>query len=374
MIRIRATRQTPETGELEREEIPGGRGCELVLPYDVVLFKRVEVAAAQRRKAAGALRYLVEDAVIPDPEQLHVVEAGASLGVVDRAWLRAVLARLAARGLKPERAVPEILLAPLEPRTWTVVCDAQGGFARTGPAEGFALDRPADGSAPVALQLALKSGSEPNFQEAIDSLRPSGKLGSDPDFIALYGSSGSDPELAERWSRELGVPVHARGAWRWWEGSSENAPDFLQKEFAVNPELGMRSFKRPMALAAAILVVASAGLAIDWAMKARERSALVAEIDALYRGTFGAQAVVVDAPLQMQHALAALKARSGEAGPSDFLPLLGALGAQVDPATERLESLSYRAGTLEAQVRAVHSGSVRRLRLGAEDGKWASAK
>jgi hypothetical protein len=144
---------------------------------------------------------------------------------------------------------------------------------------------------------------------------------------------------------------------------------------------------------------------VDWAAKAREREALVAEMNALYRTAFGANAVLVDPPLQMQRALAELRRRNGEPGATDFLSLLRVLTERMlDPATQRIDAMTYGNGRLsvllrphqpaafaalveelrgkaaipglEVKVDTVSSGEARQLRItaGAESGRWALAK
>jgi hypothetical protein len=71
---------------------------------------------------------------------------------------------------------------------------------------------------------------------------------------------------------------------------------------------------------------------------------------------------VVDAPLQMQRALAELKSRSGEAGPSDFLPLLGKLSEGLDPASQRIEAIAYERGTLSITLGAQDATQLAKLR------------
>lgn len=394
--RIRAGRDAATTGTFEwdgptppRETGP----CELVLASDVVALQRLEVPPAQRRRLSGALHFLVEDLVVSDPERLHVVEAAGSpkdafcVGIVERAWLQAVLARLAGLGFKPERVLAETLLPELAPGAWTVVWNGPGSFVRTGAAEGFPLDLPDDDAVPVTLRLAADK--------------------SPPASIVLRTAAGAPAPDAERWSEALGVPVHAGPPWNWAEARGEQSLDLLQGELALGRgERGWQArLKRPAVLAAALLVIASAGIAADWAAKAQERRALVGQMNAIYRDTFGQDAVVVDPPLQMQRALAELRQRSGEPGATDFLPLLATLSARLlDPAKHHIEAISYQQGRLavvlrphdpaafaalfeelrgktpipglEVKIETVESKGARQLRVtaSAESGRWALAK
>jgi type II secretory pathway component PulL len=105
-------------------------------------------------------------------------------------------------------------------------------------------------------------------------------------------------------------------------------------------------------MAAVLLVLNSMAIALDWGAKVRERNALREEMRTVYRDTFGAGAVVVDAPLQMRRALADLRRQAGHIGPGDFLALLGAAAEILPaPAGSRLESIAYDNASLSATLR-----------------------
>lgn len=330
MIRIRARREAAEfdwavldargallqRGSSALEPPPARGACELVLPAELVTLARVPVAAAQRRRLSGALHYLVEDLVLTEPERVHVAQAATSppdhlcLGIVDRAWLQAVLARLARSGLVPQRALAETLLAPLQPGAWTVVLDGDASFVRTGPAEGFALDR---GEPPASLLLALQSST--------------------PSKIVIHGARPA-------WAWGLGVPIESAPAWDWATAAATPVLDFMEKQ----PRSG---WKRTAVLAAALAVVGVAGLGVQWAAERHERKSLAAQMSALYRETFGPQAVILDPPLQMGRALAALRQKNGMPSPSDFLALLQKIKSTEHP----IQALSYSTGRLTVSLR-----------------------
>ena len=333
MIRIRARREAAEfdwgvldagdallqRGRSELEPPPARGACELVLPADLVTLARVPVPAAQRRGLKGRLNYLVEDLLLTDSERVHVAQAAASppehlcLGIVDRAWLQAVLARLARSGLVPRRAFPETLLPPLEPGAWAVVVDGDDSFVRTGPAEGFALDR---GEPPASLMLALQSST--------------------PSKIVIHGARPA-------WAWGLGVPVESAPGWDWIEPIEDIPLDLLEGRQKNHSH----RWKRTAALAAALAIVGVAGLGLQWAAERHERKSLAAQMSALYRETFGPQAVILDPPLQMSRALAALRQKNGMPSPSDFLALLEKIPSQE----KNVESLSYSNGKLTAILR-----------------------
>jgi type II secretion system protein L len=254
--------------------------------------------------------------------------------------LAQTLGRLDRLGLVPAAAYPECLLPRLEPRAWVVVCNGAESFARTGEREGSALDSAAEGEPPVGLRLALDA--------ARDAGRP-------PERIVLRAAPGATLADAARWSEALAVPVEHGEPWSWMQTAEKPGLDLLQGEFAPQGSGGPWRGRlwRPALLAAATLAVASCGLATDWALKSAERDRLQEEMRTLYRDTFGASEVIVDAPLQMSRAHAELQWLAGQGGGGEFMTLLDALAARLpDPAMQGAETLTYEAGRLTLSLRA----------------------
>jgi general secretion pathway protein L len=358
--RIRVERDAPDSGRFEWAMLDGNGtalasgvadldhppvqgACEVVLACDLVVLEGVAAPAAQQRRLSAALRYLVEDSAIPEPERLHVAATSLSkdrlcLAIVDRQWLEKLLSRLERSGLIPQRVYPECLLPGLLPHAWTVVWNGRDGFARTGDAEGFSLDSTEGGNPPVALRLALEN---------------SRKAGAEPWTIIARAAPGAEEPDIQQWSAALGTPVESGPAWHWASGRSQPGLDLLQGEFALRGAGGaaLRRLRRPAVLAAALLVLGSFGIALDWGAKAHDRKTLLAEMRAIYRETFGDNAVVVDPPLQMTRALADLRQQAGQIGPADLLALLGTAADQLlDPRRHRIESMVYEKGALSVTL------------------------
>jgi len=333
-----------DSGAAPLQPPPAG-ACELLIASDLVLLDRIAAPAAQQRRIASSLRFLVEESAIPDPERLHVAAAATSakdmlsVGIIDRQWMEQVLARLERSGLIARAAYPECLLPELPPNGWTLVCNGDNSFARTGVVAGFALDSPEDGEVPVSLRLAL------------DEAR---SAASAPERLVLRVAAGVAPPDAEKWSALLGLPVESGPEWRWTEAQGKPGLDLLQGEFAPRSmDRGWTgALRRPVVLAAALAAVGVFGVAAEWGAKAHERRTLLAEMRGLFRTGFGEGAVVVDAHLQMSRALAELRRQAGHVGADDFLFLFGAVADRLlDPAKHRIESIAYGNGTLTLSVR-----------------------
>jgi general secretion pathway protein L len=316
-----------------------------VLAAELVLLERVSIPAAQQRRLQSALRFLAEDSVVPDPARVHVAGAATSqkdvvcVGIVDRDWLAQALGRLSRAGITPVAAYPETLAPQIEPGAWVVVCNGDESFVRAGELEGFALDSAAEEEPPVALHLAL------------DAARAAGTL---PQRLVLRPAHDAALPDAGRWSAALGVAVERGTPWRWAQGRRPRL-ELLQGEFAPRGTAGAwrEQLRRPALLAAALVVVASAGIALDWALKSAERDRLQEEMRALYRESFGEGAVLVDPPLQMSRALAELRLAAGQGGASDFVALLNALAERLpDSGAQRVEAIEYENGRLSISMRA----------------------
>jgi type II secretion system protein L len=372
VCRIRLGRDFPESGRFEWALVnelgsvlesgasdlampPRGRPCEAVLAAELVLLERVALPAAQQRRVHSALRFLAEDSIVPDPARVHVAAAPTPqkdvvcVGVVDREWLVQALARLGRVAIAPAAAYPETLLPALEPGAWIVVCNGDESFVRTADAEGFALDSAGEDEPPVALRLALEAA------------RAAGRL---PQRLLLRAASDATLPDAASWAAALEVAVETGAPWRWTQARSRPRFELLQGEFAPRGASGAwrQALARPALLAAALLALMSAGIATDWALKAAERERLQAEMRALYRGSFGESAVLVDPPLQMSRALAELRLAAGQGSASDFVSLLNALAEYLpEPGAQRVEAIDYENGRLSLSLRAREPGQAAAL-------------
>ena len=360
--RIRVTRDTPASGGFEwanlgkgGEVLAAGAGnlaqppvkgdCEVVLASDLVTLDAVAAPPSQQKRLGSALRFLAEDLALPDPEQLHVAATpgpaknSLCLAIVDRQWLRSLLAKLEGAGLIAVSAYPESLLPALELHTWTVVSRGDEGFARTGDNQAITLDRAEGNAAPAALKLALEQARAE---------------GAGPQAIVVRPTRGTSPPDVRNWSAALGVPVEAGPEWHWAGALERPGIDLLQGEFAARRSASpwLQRLRPAAIMTVALLALSSIAIAIDWGAKARERRLLVEEMRTIYRETFGASAVIVDPPLQMGRSLAELRQQAGYAGRGDFLVLLRIFAEDIrDPVRHRIESMAFENAALSVTLR-----------------------
>ena len=307
-------------------EVPRGDAVELILPASRVLFARLKLPKVNTATIRELLPYAVEDRLLADPSQIHAVPGTTNargetlVAVVDRGWFQGALALLARAGLSPSRAVCESALAAPGPQAWTAVLGAERCFLVEDDGYAVAFDRPAGREPPLALRIAVDEAA-----------------GRDARPAQLEVLAESAPPDAAPWSETLGLTVRVReGKGRLALPVSPRAIDLLSGEFARRSRAlsGIRVPRLAVALAVAIAALHAGLTAFDTFRLERERRALEAEREALFRSAFPEATTVVDPALQMARNLGTLQRSRGEASTDDFLAQVTRV-AQDDPAPAR---------------------------------------
>jgi general secretion pathway protein L len=329
-------------GTLEREgqgqigSLPSARRTTVVVAASRVLLTRATLPSRGAHRVRSALAYAIEDQLTSDPESVHAVAAGAprdkrqSIAVIEREWLRGLIASFRAAGVSPDSVTVETCLPPIVDGEWTLVLREENAFLRTGEASGMGLEGGFDGGVPDVLKLAL------------DSARSARTA---PRRIAVRADS--PPDL-RAWSRELGVPCEVVGSWQAWQLVGRSTVEFLQGEFARTS--GLRALwprLRPAGiLAAAALTIEVAGTFCQWGALRYEKAQLEARMREQFMAAFPKAQAVVDPALQMQRNLQAARAAAGVAQNSDFLPLLARVATANPGAGWHVKTVGYEAGKL----------------------------
>jgi len=313
------------------DDLPAARHCRLVLASDTVLLLAADLPDLPARRLAAMLPAVAEAATLDDAEQLHVTMLGTGaasrLAVIRKDALARLLGPLRARGLHPDRALPECLLLPWQEGEWTLLLHEDGVVARFGAHDGAALDQ---GDPPAGLRLALGQAAAPSR-------------------IRLYQGSALKMPEAAHWSEQLGVPVEFAGKWDWREAAWNDQDNLLTGAYAATRNrLDWRPLVRPLAGGLALLgALQLAGMTLDWALQKREQAAIRAEMHALAERALPANAAVVDPAWQVSEQLRGLRAATGaEAGGA--LSLLAQLGQAWSPGGGPLpRTVNYAGGELE---------------------------
>jgi general secretion pathway protein L len=292
-------------------EAPRVSDCEAIIPAERVLFARLKLPRVNAATIRELLPYAVEDRLLGDPAHIHAVagprnERGETVvAVVDRDWLRGMLDALGIAGLRPAHAWSESALLAGGHGDWQLVWGAHRGMLVDDEGVAATFDR-APG-VPLALRLALDEAST---------------RGDRPEKVRVHTADEEPaPDLAA-FSRETGVAFEPGARWDTLAAGhpAVGSIDLLQGEFS--PSAARRSVRIPRAavwLAATIVTLQLAMTAWDaWRLE-RERAALEAQREAVFRASFPEARVVVDPELQMSRNLAELRRSRGLAAGDEFL-------------------------------------------------------
>lgn len=335
---------------------PVRAGSEIVAiaPAAMVSWHRVELpkgVTPRSPRLRAVLEGLLEDRVLDEPETLHFAlqpdaraETPVWVATCDREWLKGALLLLEGAGRPVSRIVPEF--APQ---------DAPALYAMGDPEN--------------ALLVATSSEGVTTLPLATSALALLPSLPEDTACIA-------EPAVARLAEQVLQhQPVLQQSAERWVRAAQSNW-DFAQ--FDLSSSGRARVYKRMATLwsdilstpewrparwgAVALVVLNLVGLNA-WAW--RERSAIDAKRETMRRTlteTFPQVKVVVDAPLQMEREISALRQSTGATSGRDLEAMLNALALAVPP-QHALGAMDYANGELR----------VRGLALGPDDARNIAA-
>lgn len=314
-----------------------------VVPHSRLAWLRVQLPpASQGPRLQSVLHGLLEDRLLDDPQQLHLVLApdadttartgGETLvAVCDKQWLRDALSPLQTAGLTVQRIVPE--LSPTDTPVLQVMGEPDHSQSLLCHAHGVTLLPPN-----TAQWSAFAELSQDDLQ-----------IQAEPAMVARVQST-----LQRQ-------PMLQSAAQRWVK-SSQSAWDLAQGEWAQGRA---QRVQRQVLAAWQTLMHAPAWKHVRWGFVAlvalqvlglnalawRESSALSAQqasLQNILKTTFPSVTLVIDAPLQMQREVTALQQKSGAASSNDLEPLLAAL-AGVLPAGQTPTQIHYANRALRVQ-------------------------
>lgn len=320
-----------------------------IVAADRVLATAAALPKLKRNKLETALPFVLEEGVLDDVSEMHVTpgsilpDGRTVLYVVNKSWLARFLAASTAAKLRVRRVIPEYCLLPLRNEEWSVAWDGTRGFMSMAGHLGGALDGGSDTRIPVSLLLRLQQTA--------------------PAALRLFALAG-DVELP---SWNIKVPVLFEQEHFDWRKADlhGDAANLLWGKFAPPPRIGELWPKlRPALLAALLLLGVETVLTnLEWAVLANEKHQLSSAMTDTFRETFGADAVVVDAPLQMRRNVASLRHAAGVTDDADFLPLLEKFSVATDDTPGRsVNTIRYEGDKLDVEMRLSGTGSTDRLR------------
>ena len=303
------------------------------------------------------LASLLEDQLLDDPDQLHLAlqpqpreDAPTWVAVCNHAWLVAGLQAITQAGYNVSRVVPEFCPDAADPGFYVLgtPCNALL-LGRVLPSDCFlamplSVDALALHSEPSTLNDLRPITAEPSVAALAESLfkRPVQLLQGPQRLLQAiecpWDMAQFDLRHAERDRRRAGLVKALNTLWR--------GPQWRAARLAL----------------VAILLVQLAGLN-TWSW--REQASLAAKrlaVRNVLTGTFPTVPVVVDAPVQMKHELAALQRAKGAPQPSDLDVMLATLSATV-PVGYALTAIDYAAQELRFKGPTLTADDQSRLAL-----------
>ena len=304
---------------------PRGAGAEVVALVQVqaLSWHRVELPkglGAGSPRLRAALEGVLEERLLDDPEALHfalqpqpVAGQPVWVAVCSRPWLRQCLQTLEAAHRTVTRIAPEFA-----PEGAPVL------YAIGEPEHGLLVGTGAEGVLWLPLAAASTPLLPPLPEEAPHIAEPAVAAQAEQ----LLQRKFELQQTAQRWLRA------AQSAWdlAQFEFASSGRSRALKKVASGWAELLRAPHWRPARWGAVLLVVANLAGLNAWAWK--ERGALAAKRDDVRRAltqTFPQVKVVVDAPVQMEREVAALRQQTGAATGRDLESMLAALAGAVPP-------------------------------------------
>lgn len=294
-------------------------GAEVRVPAHDTLLIRLDLPTASRARIAQALPFALEEQLIGEPDEFEFayqvlapgrLAAAATARSTVEGWQR----RLTDAGIRALSLVPQNLCLPWGPNEWSVAEDQGTLLVRTGQHEGFAWLHGG-----MAATEVLRAA----WAEAVER----------PALLRIV--RGPAETLLD--ATALDVPV----TYVDWMPCQESAGPSLNllAGLGVEADHPLWTALRPAAAvfgAWIVLGLLMQGIAwVRWHhLDAQQQQQMIA----LFERSFPGQSEVVDPPVQMRRALAALKQRSGVVGANDLLPLLD----RVTRAVAGMQATTFR--------------------------------
>lgn len=326
-------------GHDSAERLPSAEAVVLVLAESDVSWHSLAIPRGPSNRLRAALLGSLEEALLTEPEQLHVAVAPESqpgatawVAVTEREWISSAIAAIERRGLLVDRVVP--MICPGEKAHGHFFDDAAPGQS---PEPGLAM---ADANGIVCLPLSGTLARALLPGAAVSAVR----------WTALPSVAAA----AERW---LGQPVHLQTLAERLLIASRTTWNLRQFDMAPRRRgaLALRDWARrflrptwrPVRVGVAALLVLQILALNVWAFVQRQAIEDRREAQStLLLSAFPQTRLVRDPPAQMARETDLLRALAGKPGPTDLEALLAAAAAAWPDSQGPAQSLRFSLGQL----------------------------
>lgn len=338
-------RHWPGVGSADPEQLPD---CAILLSAEQAVGLIATLPGGRNARSSEVLRYAVEDQLIDDPEDYHLV-VGEKLDdnrhqviAIARRRVDTLLASLRQAGLVPTRMSLAAQTVEIDSGHWGVLLDSEGGSIST-PAGWLALEPAVDAETPPATLRWL--ATTPRFA-ACEELRVSTLDGTTLDTTA--------------WQQALGCAV-SRAARADFLVLGHKGANLLQGEFTPPRERGVAWRQLlPLAKLGALAAVLAVTLLVgEWAWLRYSVNSVRNAQSTLARSALPPSQIIVSPVVQLQRAVDRSRHARGELSDSDLLPLLAHF---AETSGGRIDTLRYRDSRLELTLTVANAGAVEALR------------
>ena len=321
----------------------------VLVPGARVLLTRATVPTRNARALQRALPYALEEQLAGDVEALHCVpgplgaDDSVEVAVVERTCMDDWTGRLKDAGLDARAVVPETAVLPLdEEGGWLLWLEADSAWLGIGPGDGLALDR---GNAAVMTRMRM--------EETPVEGRPSRIL------VVRHGPAREQDRALDAPDAFGEVPVVRRE-------SEETLLEVIAADLPSRPPFNLlvgpysrreqfgrlwRPWRAAAVIAALFAVVHLIQLNTQIRYMERERAMLDQRMREIYQGAFPGSQAGGDPRRQMESALSQLT-RGGSSSGDDFQAVLAHVApVLVETAGFRIQSLRYRPGQMDVDLR-----------------------
>lgn len=326
------------TGNLA--SMPRADECIAIISAEQVLCVAVALPRIKPGQLETALPFALEEFLLGEVADSHVVPGSrlangeTLLYSISKDRLRRFMLACEGASIRLRKAIPEFSLLPVQAGEWSVAWDGLTGFMASEHHAGSVLGHGSEQLPPAALTLKFNNAS--------------------PAAVRIFFRA-SVPTDQRAWPQWAGVNlIHGAPDWDWRSVTIEAAvPNLLWGKFAPPARLAEWWPRlRPLLwLLLLLFAMETLGTNLEWWWLAREKQQIQRTMDRLYQETFGTEAMVVDAPLQMRRSLARARHAAGLSDQADFLPLLDRFAAELGALPgSKVDGVRYADGQLDVQA------------------------
>lgn len=324
-----------------------GDNCEVIVfvPASDVLLVMATLPKQSRQRLQRAVPYALEEQFIDDVESLHVAignqqaDGRVYAAVVAKQKMQGWLEELQGVGINPAVMLPESLALPRLNGDWSALCMPDGLCAvRSGEQSGFACDRDN-----LASMLQKHQDEQHGDTAKIN-------------IIDCANAAAGSLALEEQAGLSVNVEACNGDALASLVNGYENGQgiNLRQARYRAASRLlkGGRRWLPAVAMLALWLVLVIANSVYEYVSLRAEDEAYREQITQLYKQTFPDATRIVNARVQMEQQLKAL--RGSAVSDEGFLSLMAEVGTGLEKVKGLdIQTLSYKQGKLDLELRLV---------------------